>query len=51
MRKEWVLLFFAVLLVLMSAMFDPMLTLGLSIALLVFFAIFRSVQEHNQQVH
>ena len=49
MRREWVLILLAGFVVFLSAMFDPMITLGLALALLVFFAIFRSIQEHNQQ--
>jgi hypothetical protein len=50
MRKsEWTLTLVAVLFVLLSALFDPMLTVGLAIVLLVGFSIMRVVQSHNRQ--
>jgi hypothetical protein len=43
------MVFIATLLVLFSAMFDPILSLTLAILLLMGFAILRMIQHHNRE--
>jgi hypothetical protein len=50
MKKfEWGLVFTAAFFLLLSALVDPMLTVGLAIVLLLGFSILRVVQSHNRQ--
>lgn len=48
-KSEWGLIFTAVFLLLLSVLFDPMLTVGLALVLLVGFAIMRTIKSDNQQ--
>ena len=48
--SEWVVLVVAAFFLLLSALIDPMLTVGLAIVLLVGFSIMHIVQLHNQQL-
>lgn len=48
--SEWGLLLVAAFFLVLSALIDPMLTVGLAIVLLVGFSILHVVQLHNQQL-
>ena len=52
MRKsEWMVLFIGLLVIVLSAFFEPMVALGLAAVLVLVFVIFRQIEHDNRQRH